>query len=68
MKNISNYLDPSDTVLSEGVIRSGGTGEHPKDTFKVRQSSFLDMSYMDPFPANQDFYLSDDLQVTYQVL
>ena len=68
MKNISNYLNLQDEVLYEGVIRSGGPGEFTKDTFKVRQSSFLDMSYMDPFPANQDFYLSDDLQVTYQVL
>lgn len=65
MKNISNYLDPSDTVLYEGVIRSGGPGEYTKDIFKVRQSSLLDMSYLDPFPTNQDFYLSEEYRESY---
>ena len=57
MKNISNYLDPSDTVLYEGVIRSGGM----EDIFDESFDSFI----KNWAEANE---ISDDLQVTYQVL
>jgi hypothetical protein len=57
MKNISNYLDPSDTVLYEGVIRSGGM----EDIFDESFNSFI----KNWAEANE---ISDDLQVTYQVL
>ena len=65
IKKISEYLDINDEVLYEGVIRQGVPGDYTSETFKVRQSSKLDLSYLDPNPTGPGFYVSEEYRAAY---
>lgn len=64
-KKISEYLDKNDKILYEGVIRQGVPGDYTSETFKVRQSSKLDFSYLDPNPTKSSFYVSEEYRSAY---